>query len=140
MLLLDEPLPRSISGTSEDLMRIVLDWHCPRPQRDRGAARHRAGAAPFSDHRLLVAREPIAFRTDERVLTAANLARHASRPPFSTTTPRCAIRTTAGGAGTNIIGWLIPTLRHSISCAALAGCMALAFGATPIGASCCCGG
>ncbi|MBX3686028.1 MAG: ABC transporter ATP-binding protein [Rhodocyclaceae bacterium] len=74
VMLLDEPFAAVDQRTSEDLMRIVLDWH----------ARGRSVIVVLHDIEqvrrhfptcLLVAREPIAFGPTSEVLTAANLAR-----------------------------------------------------------------
>jgi len=74
VMLLDEPFAAIDSRTTEDLMRLVIDWHCN--GRTVIAVLH-----DFNEVRrhfptcLLVAREPIAFGPTDTVLTRENLRR-----------------------------------------------------------------
>ncbi len=74
VMMLDEPFAAVDQRTSEDLMHVILDWHCE----------GRTVLAVLHDLEqvrrhfttcLLVAREPIAYGDTSTVLTRANLAR-----------------------------------------------------------------
>ena len=79
VLLLDEPFTAIDSRTTEDLLRVVVDWHCDGRTvvavlHDLEQVRRHFPAC------LLIAREPIAYGETASVLTRENLrlARHSS--------------------------------------------------------------
>ncbi|MBL8446549.1 MAG: ABC transporter ATP-binding protein [Zoogloeaceae bacterium] len=89
VLLLDEPFSAIDSRTTQDLLRLVVDWHCDGRTvvavlHDLEQVRRHFPAC------LLVAREPIAFGATDAVLTRENLraARHRSEA-FDDHAPVC---------------------------------------------------